>query len=87
MLLKGHRTLIAEPGGSAAVNLSGTSWLATAGSGDVLSGVIGSLLATGLPPLIAAAAGAHLHGRAGERAEHSGLFGAQVLWDHLSGRT
>ena len=57
VLLKGHRTLIAEPGGQAAVNLSGSSWLATAGSGDVLSGVIGSLLATGLPPLIAAAAG------------------------------
>jgi len=83
VLLKGHRTLIAEPGGQAAVNLSGTSWLATAGSGDVLSGVIGSLLATGLPPLIAAAAGAYLHGRAGERAQASGLFGAQVLWDHL----
>ena len=83
VLLKGHRTLIAEPGGQTAVNLSGSSWLATAGSGDVLSGVIGSLLATGLPPLIAAAAGAFLHGRAGERAERSGLFGAQVLWDHL----
>lgn len=83
VLLKGHRTLIAEPGGQAAVNLSGSSWLATAGSGDVLSGVIGSLLATGLPPLIAAAAGAYLHGRAGEAAEQTGLFGAQVLWDQL----
>jgi ADP-dependent NAD(P)H-hydrate dehydratase / NAD(P)H-hydrate epimerase len=83
VLLKGHRTLIAEPGGQAAVNLSGSSWLATAGSGDVLSGVIGSLLATGLPPLLAAAAGAFLHGRAGERAEKTGLFGAQVLWEHL----
>jgi hydroxyethylthiazole kinase-like uncharacterized protein yjeF len=83
VLLKGHRTLIAEPGGQAAVNLSGSSWLATAGSGDVLSGVIGSLLASGLPPLLAAAAGAFLHGRAGERAERTGLFGAQVLWDHL----
>ncbi len=83
VLLKGHRTLIAEPGGQAAVNLSGSSWLATAGSGDVLSGVIGSLLAGGLPPLLAAAAGAFLHGRAGERAERSGLFGAHVLWDHL----
>lgn len=83
VLLKGHRTLIAEPGGQAAVNLSGSSWLATAGSGDVLSGVVGSLLATGLPPFIAAAAGAFLHGRAGERAEASGLFGAQVLWQHL----
>lgn len=83
VLLKGHRTLIADPAGQAAVNLSGSSWLATAGSGDVLSGVIGSLLASGLPPLLAAAAGAFLHGRAGERAERTGLFGAHVLWDHL----
>jgi len=83
VLLKGHRTLIADPNGAAAVNLSGSSWLATAGSGDVLSGVIGSLLASGLPALAAAAAGAFLHGRAGERAERTGLFGAQVLWDHL----
>ncbi len=83
VLLKGHRTLIADPGGQAAVNLSGSSWLATAGSGDVLSGVIGSLLAGGLPPLLAASAGAFLHGRAGQRAQRSGLFGAHVLWDHL----
>jgi hydroxyethylthiazole kinase-like uncharacterized protein yjeF len=84
VLLKGHRTLIAEPRGQAAVNLSGSAWLATAGSGDVLSGVVGSLLATGLPSLLAAAAGAFLHGRAGEAAQRSGLFGAQVLWDHLN---
>ncbi len=84
VLLKGRRTLVAEPGGRAAVNLSGSSWLATAGSGDVLSGVIGSLLAHGLEPLTAAAGGAFLHGRAGERAARSGLFGAQVLWDHLA---
>jgi len=83
VLLKGHRTLIADPGGQAAVNLSGSSWLATAGSGDVLGGVIGSLLAAGLPPLLAASAGAFLHGRAGQRAQRSGLFGAHVLWDHL----
>ena len=49
----------------------------------MLSGVIGSLLAAGLPPLIAAAAGAHLHGRAGERAQAAGQAGAQALWDHL----
>ena len=73
------------PTAPAAVNLSGTSWLATAGSGDVLSGVIGSLLAAGLPPLIAAAAGAFLHGRAGERAQAAGQAGAQALWDHLRG--
>jgi hydroxyethylthiazole kinase-like uncharacterized protein yjeF len=83
VLLKGHRTLIADPGGQAAVNLSGSSWLATAGSGDVLSGVVGSLLAEGLPPLLAASAGAFLHGRAGQRAQRTGLFGAHVMWDHL----
>lgn len=83
VLLKGHRTLIADPGGQAAVNLSGSSWLATAGSGDVLSGVVGSLLAAGLPPLLAASAGAFLHGRAGQRAERAGRFGAHALWDHL----
>lgn len=83
VLLKGHRTLIADPGGQAAVNLSGSSWLATAGSGDVLSGVVGSLLAAGLPPLLAASAGAFLHGRAGQRAQRTGLFGAHVLWEHL----
>ena len=87
VLLKGHRTLIADPGGQAAVNLSGSSWLATAGSGDVLSGVIGSLLAGGLPPLLAASAGAFLHGRAGQRAERSGRFGAHALWDHLQADT
>ncbi len=83
VLLKGHRTLIADPGGQAAVNLSGSSWLATAGSGDVLSGVVGSLLAAGLPPLLAASAGAFLHGRAGQRAQRAGLYGAHQLWDHL----
>ncbi len=83
VLLKGHRTVVASPAGAVAVNLSGTPWLATAGAGDVLSGVIGSLLAAGLPPLIAAAAGAHIHGRAGERAQSAGQAGAQALWDHL----
>ena len=85
VLLKGNRTLVASPDGQATVNLTGTSWLATAGSGDVLSGVIGSLLASGLTPLLAAAAGAHLHGRAGQRAEAAGEAGAQALWDHLRG--
>lgn len=83
VLLKGHRTLIADPGGQAAVNLSGSSWLASAGTGDVLSGVVGSLLAAGLPPLLAASAGAFLHGRAGQRAQRTGLFGAHELWDQL----
>jgi hydroxyethylthiazole kinase-like uncharacterized protein yjeF len=83
VLLKGHRTLIAAPDGRVAVNQSGTGWLATAGSGDVLTGMIGSLLAAGLEPFLAAAVGAHLHGRAGERAQRAGRAGAQALWSYL----
>jgi len=83
VLLKGNRTLIAAPDGRVAVNQSGNSWLATAGSGDVLSGMIGSLLAACLEPFLAAALGAHLHGRAGERAQQDGRAGAQALWSYL----
>ncbi len=64
-LLKGARTLIAGPDGFARVNTTGTTALATAGSGDVLTGVIGGLLARGLGPVDAASAGAHVHGLAG----------------------
>jgi hydroxyethylthiazole kinase-like uncharacterized protein yjeF len=64
VLLKGSTTVIAEPGGGqpVQVNPTGTPWLATAGSGDVLSGLVGALLAQGLSPAGAAAAGAYLHG-------------------------
>ncbi|OQO91112.1 NAD(P)H-hydrate dehydratase [Saccharomonospora piscinae] len=68
VLLKGHRTLVAEPGGRVVVNRPRGAWLATAGSGDVLSGVIGALLASGLEPWLAAAVGADVHARAGELA-------------------
>ncbi len=64
VLLKGSTTLIAGPRGPVYVNPTGTGWLATAGSGDVLAGLIGSLLAAGLAPGDAAAAGAYLHGLA-----------------------
>ena len=84
VLLKGHRTVVADPSGRTAVNLSGSPALATAGSGDVLSGAIGSLLAAGLDAFTAAAVGAHLHGRAGELAEAAGRPGAQHLWDYLA---
>ncbi|UED84598.1 NAD(P)H-hydrate dehydratase [Streptomyces profundus] len=68
-LLKGSTTVIAGPaGGPVLVNDTGTPWLATAGSGDVLSGLAGGLLAAGLPAREAAAVAAHLHGRAGRRA-------------------
>jgi ADP-dependent NAD(P)H-hydrate dehydratase / NAD(P)H-hydrate epimerase len=65
MLLKGNATVVAEPGGAVWVNPTGTPWLATAGSGDVLSGLGGALLAGGLAPGEAAAVAAYLHGRAG----------------------
>src|SRR6202042_3347244 len=64
VLLKGNVTVIADPGGRVYLNPAGQSWAATAGSGDVLSGVIGALLASGLPPGEAAAAGAYVHAHA-----------------------
>jgi ADP-dependent NAD(P)H-hydrate dehydratase / NAD(P)H-hydrate epimerase len=68
MLLKGNRTIVAGPDGTAYVNRTGTAWLATAGSGDVLAGLGGALLASGLDPLLAAATAAYLHGLAGQLA-------------------
>jgi hydroxyethylthiazole kinase-like uncharacterized protein yjeF len=64
VLLKGNVTVIADRDGPVYLNPAGQSWAATAGSGDVLSGVIGSLLAAGLPAGEAAAAGAFVHARA-----------------------
>jgi NAD(P)H-hydrate epimerase len=65
-LLKGSRTVIAKPGGRLFVNVTGSPVLATAGTGDVLTGMIGGLLARGVAPLEAAAAAAYLHGLAGQ---------------------
>jgi hydroxyethylthiazole kinase-like uncharacterized protein yjeF len=64
VLLKGSTTLVADPDGDvpARVNPTGTAWLATAGSGDVLSGLTGSLLAARLAPRDAASVAAYLHG-------------------------
>lgn len=71
VLLKGATTLVAEPSGGVRVNSADTPYLATAGSGDVLSGVCGTLLAAGLDAFDAAAAGAFLHGLAGLEAAGS----------------
>jgi hydroxyethylthiazole kinase-like uncharacterized protein yjeF len=68
VLLKGSATLIVQPDGTARVNRTGSGWLGTAGSGDVLSGLSGALLAAGLSPLDAGSVGAYLHGVAGSLA-------------------
>jgi NAD(P)H-hydrate repair Nnr-like enzyme with NAD(P)H-hydrate dehydratase domain len=60
VLLKGNTTIIAAPDGRVLANPARSSWPATAGSGDVLTGVIGALLATGLDPATAAAAATHV---------------------------
>lgn len=83
VLLKGHRSIIASPDGRCAVNLMDSPYLATAGSGDVLAGLLVSLLAAGLDPFDAAAIGAWIHGRAGVRAEQAGRPGAHELWEYL----
>jgi hydroxyethylthiazole kinase-like uncharacterized protein yjeF len=65
VLLKGSTTVVADPdGGTVLANPTGTPWLATAGTGDVLSGLAGALLAQGLAPAQAAIAAAYLHGLA-----------------------
>ena len=87
VLAKGARTIVAEPDGRAVVNPTGSAGLASGGAGDVLTGVIGALLAQGLPGLEAAAAAAYLHGRAAELAgaEYPGAVPASAVASSLPG--
>jgi hydroxyethylthiazole kinase-like uncharacterized protein yjeF len=64
VLLKGRRSLTVEPAGRVRVTTVGPPWLATAGAGDVLGGLVGALLATGLDPFDAASVGSWVHGAA-----------------------
>ncbi|RCH68155.1 NAD(P)H-hydrate dehydratase [Streptomyces sp. SDr-06] len=85
VLLKGSTTLVADADGPVRVNPTGTPWLATAGSGDVLSGLAGSLLATGLPARDAASAAAYLHGLAGRHAAQGAPTTAYAVAEALPG--
>jgi len=82
VVLKGARTVIADPDGQVAVAPFENPALATGGTGDVLAGVIGALLAQGLPPFAAARLGVYLHGMAGdivrERLGDAGLLASDL---------
>jgi NAD(P)H-hydrate epimerase len=79
VVLKGPTTLVAEPGGLVRAVTIGDQRLATAGTGDVLSGIIGALLASGMPAFDAAAGGAWLHGQAASMRPASGLVASDLL--------
>lgn len=81
VLLKGACTVIAAPDGRLTFNVIGTSGMATAGSGDALTGIITALLAQGLSAYDAARAGAYLHAQAGLRAEKKFGAASMTAWD------
>lgn len=78
VLLKGPTTVVAAPDGAVLLAASGTTRLATAGTGDVLSGILGAFLARGLEPLRAAALAAHVHGRAAELGPAEGFVSGDL---------
>lgn len=78
VLLKGAATVVAEPHGAVLVSTAGDARLATAGTGDVLAGIVGALLSMGVPAFRAAAAGAWLHGRAAMLAAERGMVASDI---------
>jgi ADP-dependent NAD(P)H-hydrate dehydratase / NAD(P)H-hydrate epimerase len=91
-LVKGSLTAVASPSGGVVLSSAGSTRLATAGTGDVLSGLIGAFVARGMDPLTAAAVAAHVHGRAASLGSAQGLVSgdlpelvAEVLSRALSG--
>lgn len=84
LVLKGYRTIVASPDGTAYINTTGNPGMATGGSGDVLTGIIAGLLAQGMEAVTAAAAGVYLHGAAGDvAAREKGMMGL-IAGDLLS---
>lgn len=83
VLLKGTTTVVADPDGQVRLNRTGTPWLATGGTGDVLTGMLAGLLAAGLPSLDAASAAAFVHGIAGRLASDGAAVTAADVVDAL----
>ena len=86
LLLKGHRTVVASPQGKTYINHTGNAGMATAGSGDVLTGMITAFLGQGMNAFDAARYGAYYHGKAGDLAARSqgkmGMIASDII-DHL----
>lgn len=82
LVLKGHRTVIAAPDGQITINMTGNAGMATAGAGDVLTGVLAGLLAQRMPVACAVPAGVYLHGLAGDLARShkgDGLMASDIV--------
>jgi len=84
IVLKGHHTLIATPDGKGFFNSTGNAGMATAGSGDVLTGILTGLLAQGYSPVEAALLGVYLHGAAGDAAAAALSMEAMIAGDIIS---
>jgi NAD(P)H-hydrate epimerase len=81
VVLKGHHTMVATPGGLCYFNSTGNAGMATAGSGDVLTGILTGLLAQGYSPVEAALLGVYLHGMAGDIAASEMSMEALIAGD------